>query len=226
MAIKHVFFDLDHTLWDFEANSRQAFAACFKKHRIQIDFDTFMAYYTPINQAYWKRYREEKVTKEKLKIGRLRDTFELINYAASEELIAYIADDYLAFLPQFNELFEGTIEILEYLNKKYHLHIITNGFEEIQTHKMNASGLDKYFIELITSEHVGVKKPNPKVFYYALDRTQATPEESIMIGDNLEADVLGAMAIGIDAIHFNPDKQSLNAEVKTISKLMELKDFL
>jgi putative hydrolase of the HAD superfamily len=226
MAIKHVFFDLDHTLWDFETNSEKAYAKCFNLYQINTDFDIFMSKYRPINEKYWKWYREEKVTKEELKYGRLKEVFDAVNHPVSDDLINKLAEDYLKFLPEFNQLFDGTFEVLDYLKEKYSLHIITNGFEEIQAHKMKQSGLNRYFDQLITSESVGVKKPNPKVFYYALEKANAKAQESMMIGDSLEADVLGALAIGLDAIHFEPFDNNKKNGIKSISSLLELKNYL
>jgi len=227
MSIKHVFFDLDHTLWDFDKNSAKAFELCFKENKINLNLQSFLATYVPINLDYWKLYREEKVTKEALKIGRLKDSFQLLNYSASDSLINKIANEYLAHLPKFNTLFDGTIEILTYLKKKYSLHIITNGFSEIQTNKIEKSGIRYFFTELITSDEVGLKKPNPKVFEYALTKANAKIQESIMIGDNIEADIEGALRVGMRAIHFNPDKLKYNKHHKfEISHLNEIKNYL
>ena len=223
MAIKHVFFDLDHTLWDFEVNSEKAYALCFQEHNIKVDFQEFMMIYRPINLSYWKMYREEKVSKKDLKYGRLKDAFDAINYSLSDDLLCQIAEDYLQNLPKFNQLFEGTFEILDYLVEKYTLHIITNGFKEIQSHKMKQSGLEKYFDQFITSESVGVNKPNPKVFHHALEKANALAHESIMIGDNLEADVQGALNVGMQALHFNPTTSfnKNNNEIKRLSELIK-----
>lgn len=227
MPIKHIFFDLDHTLWDFETNSRKAYEICFKEHNIGVDLAVFLNKYININFHYWKLYREEKVTKEALKYGRLKDSFDAVDYTISDELIDQLATEYLQHLPNFNTLFEGAIDILEYLKPKYKLHIITNGFIEVQHHKLKKSGILPYFSELITSESVGVKKPNPKVFYYALDKANAIAQQSIMIGDSLEADVHGALNVGMKAIYFNPS-QNENSENNSIEikKLHEIKRYL
>jgi putative hydrolase of the HAD superfamily len=227
MTIKHVFFDLDHTLWDFEKNSAKAYQACFIKNSINVKLSDFLNVYIPINASYWKNYRKDKVSKEELKYGRLKDAFNQIDFVIADEMINKIAAEYLDYLPTFNSLFEGTISILDYLTPKYKLHIITNGFSEIQHPKLNKSGIRDYFTEVITSESVGVKKPNPKVFYYALDKAGALPQESIMIGDSLEADVKGAENIGMQAIFFNPDADKLQLRHKNeIKHLNEIKKYL
>jgi len=227
MSIKHVFFDLDHTLWDFEKNSAKAYELCFAENNIDLNLNSFLKIYVPINANYWKLFREEKVSKEVLKTGRLKDSFQLLNYTISDSLIDKIADEYLSYLPKFNALFDGTIEILSYLKPKYKLHIITNGFGEIQNDKIEKSGIKPFFTELITSDEVGLKKPNPKVFHYALTKVNAKIQESIMIGDSMEADIHGALNVGMQAIHFNPDKIVFKKHhISEINHLNEIKNYL
>ena len=201
--IKHIFFDLDHTLWDFETNSDIAFETIFKKHKVKIDQRKFLNYYRGINEHYWKLYREEKVTKEEMRLGRLKDTFVKINKKVDMQLLERLSVDYINVLPHHNQLFEGTHEILEHLYVNYKLHIITNGFNEVQYKKIENSGIAKYFDKIITSEDAGVKKPNPIIFEYALAITKATSKEAIMIGDNWEADIMGAKDAGFDVIFCN-----------------------
>ena len=225
MDIKHIFFDLDHTLWDFDRNSKLTFKQIFKEQNIQLKIDDFLEVYMPINLEYWRLYREDKISKSDLRYSRLKDVFDAINYKISDDLIHIISDDYIKYLPKYNYLFDGTIEILEYLKGKYQLHIITNGFEEIQNLKLQKSGIDKYFKEIITSESVGVKKPNPKVFEFALMKAKTTTRNSIMIGDSYEADIIGALNFGMYAIHFtNGVKPQKN--ILSIQSLAELKQYL
>jgi len=227
MKIQHLFFDLDHTLWDFEKNSGLAFQKVFTNHNIQLDLDDFLKVYKPINAQYWKLYREEKVTKESLRYARLKDVFDILKYSISDDLINLIAVKYIDFLPEFNHLFDGTFELLDYLKEKYQLHIITNGFEEIQQKKMISANIHHYFKEVITSESVGVKKPNPKVFLHALEVAKAKKEESIMIGDNLEADIQGALNVGLQAIHCNFDQQTvMDKKIVSVTSLLEIKQYL
>jgi putative hydrolase of the HAD superfamily len=226
MKIKHIFFDLDHTLWDFEANSNIAFKTIFQKHDVGIDLQKFLNYYRSINQNYWKLYRNEKITKEELRVGRLKDTFTKIKHSFDNELVDNLAIEYIEVLPNNNQLFEGTYEILEHLYPKYKLHIITNGFNEVQYKKLQNSGLSKYFDKVITSEDAGVKKPNPRIFKYALQMAEATSKESIMIGDNWEADIMGAINNGLDAIYFNYEKKSVGENIKSVNKLIDIKQYL
>ena len=225
-TITDIFFDLDHTLWDFEKNSALAFEKVLKKHEIQVDLDVFLEHYVPLNLKYWELYRHEKVTQTQLRYGRLKDTFVILNYEISDELIDLLSIEYIHYLPEFNHLFDGTVEILDYLEAKYNLHIITNGFQEVQDGKMKNSGIDKYFKTITNSEMAGVKKPNPLIFEYALQKANAQKQNSIMIGDCLDADVNGALNFGMDAIHFNENNKEARSLVKQVTQLIELKNHL
>ncbi|NLP58789.1 YjjG family noncanonical pyrimidine nucleotidase [Lutibacter sp. B1] len=226
MNIKHIFFDLDHTLWDFETNSDKAFEVIFEKHKVKVSLQKFLNYYRDINQHYWKLYREEKISKNDLRYGRLKDTFDKIKHNVSDDLIHNLSVDYIEVLPENNELFEGTHQILEHLSTNYKLHIITNGFNEVQYKKIENSGLNKYFDKIITSEDAGVKKPNPIIFNYALKVANATSQESIMIGDNWEADIMGAKNVGFDVIYFNYYSQPVSENIKSVTTLEQIKKYL
>ena len=223
--IKHIFFDLDHTLWDFETNSNLAFKKIFTKHGLAVDLEKFFNYYSAINRNYWKLFRQEKIGKETLRYGRLKDTFELIKFEAGNDLINKLSQDYIEFLPHNNHLIEVTNELLKYLYPKYKMHIITNGFTEVQHRKLINSGIKSYFDEIITSERVGFKKPNPKIFKYALELIGSTPDQAIMIGDNWEADIMGAKKLGIDVIYCNFNKEPVSDSIKSISNLLALKQY-
>jgi len=226
IMVKDIFFDLDHTLWDFDKNSMLAFKRVFKKFKITIGFGTFLKIYEPINVEYWKKYREDKVSKESLRRGRLIDSFNFFDLIYTTEKIDEIADAYIQELPFDNHLFEGAVEILDYLILKYKLHIITNGFEEVQHKKLKNSGIDHYFSTVTTSEEVGVKKPNSKVFLTALNKANSLPNQSFMIGDSLEADILGANNIGMETIFYNYRNESISKKIKSIDSLLEIKNYL
>ena len=227
MKIEHVFFDLDHTLWDFDKNSGLTFEKIFKLNNVNIEIDDFLRIYMPINLEYWRLYRDEKVTKEALRYNRLKKSFDKLNFEISDALIDKLAIDYIDNLSSFNHLFEGTFEILDYLKSKYQLHIITNGFDEVQMKKMTSSKIIHYFDAIVTSDSVGVKKPNPKVFNFALKKANATAENSVMIGDSLEADINGALNVGFKAIHcvFN-DETATDNNVTSVANLLEIKQYL
>jgi len=224
--ITDVFFDLDHTLWDFEKNSALAFQKVFDRHKIAINFSDFIEVYEGVNQQYWKLYREEKVTKQELRRGRLSDVFDKFGVRYPVAFIDAMADSYINYLPENNFLFDGTFELLDYLRPKYKLHIITNGFEEVQTRKLHNSNIAVFFNTVTNSERVGVKKPNPKIFQYALNVANTLPEKSVMIGDNLEADILGAEAVGFNTIHFTQPEAMSSQNAYRVSSLQEIKNFL
>jgi YjjG family noncanonical pyrimidine nucleotidase len=224
--ITDVFFDLDHTLWDFDKNSELTFETIFNKTHPAIETKVFIEKYVPINQECWKLYQYDKITHEELRYNRLRYSFDAINYSISDEEIDTIANDYIRFLPENNHLFDGTFEVLKYLNQKYNLHIITNGFADVQFKKINNSNIGSYFQTVTNSEMAGVKKPNPIIFDYALDLAKAKKENSIMIGDSLDADVLGALDAGLDAIFFNESNIQVEQQIKQINHLLELKKYL
>ncbi|MFV8366770.1 YjjG family noncanonical pyrimidine nucleotidase [uncultured Flavobacterium sp.] len=224
--ITDVFFDLDHTLWDFDKNSELTFETIFNKNHPAIETKVFIEKYVPINQECWKLFQYDKITHEELRYNRLKYSFDALDYTISDEEIDNIANDYIRFLPENNHLFDGTIEVLEYLNQKYNLHIITNGFADVQFKKISNSNIGSYFQTVTNSEMAGVKKPNPIIFDYALDLARAKKENSIMIGDSLDADVQGALDAGLDAIFFNESKIQVEQHIKQINHLLELKKYL
>ncbi|MDW5287782.1 YjjG family noncanonical pyrimidine nucleotidase [Formosa sp. PL04] len=224
--IKDVFFDLDHTLWDFEKNSSLTFQKIFEVNALETDLNVFLEAYVPINFAYWKRFTMGEVDKETLRFGRLNDTFNQLQIPVKADLVHKLSDDYLSYLSSFNHLFDDTISVLNYLQPKYNLHIITNGFEEVQASKLIGSKINQYFKTVTNSEQAGVKKPDPNIFYYALEQANANVETSIMIGDNLEADILGALNVGFQAIYFNDIPLTTHNHITQIDKLIELKNYL
>ena len=182
-TIKALYFDLDHTLWDFEQNSALAFKALFKQYDIGLELDSFLNVYIPNNTAYWRLYREGKIDKEKLRYERLKTVFDQLNYKASDALIFDMADAYIQTLPEYNTLFPGAISILEALKPHYALHMITNGFKDVQHFKMKNSGLSPYFETVTDSSSVGKKKPDPEIFNHALNVRGVSPSEAVMVGD-------------------------------------------
>lgn len=226
MIVDHIFFDLDHTLWDFEKNSNKTFSYIFKKNGLDVNFEDFMQVYQPINFKYWKLFREDKVTKADLRYGRLKEAFDAIGYSVSDTVIHLLSEEYITYLADHNHLFENALPVLTYLKSKYQLHIITNGFEEVQHRKLKNSELLPFFDQVITSEKVGVKKPNPAIFEYALEITGADVKTSLMIGDNFEADILGALEVGMQVVFCRFNGEVATQEVPTIDNLIDLKNFL
>ena len=207
MQYKHLFFDLDHTLWDFEANSRQTLEELYQSLNLKEkgihDFDLFHKNYLAHNDKLWDRYRNGYIKVDELRWKRM--WLALLDFKiADEKLAREMGTLFLDLLPTRKLLFPYTIEILNYLaEKNYQLHLITNGFEKTQHGKLKSSGLDKYFLKVITSEGSNSLKPHKEIFEYAFQRTGASPSESIMIGDTIEVDILGAVNAGIDQVHVN-----------------------
>ena len=225
--IKHIFFDLDHTLWNFEKNSTLTFKFLLDKYNITIDLQKFLKVYMPINFSLWNLYRDDKITKEYLRHNRLKSTFEKLNIKIDSGLIDEISNDYVKHLPDNNFLLPNAIPVLDYLFQKYTLHIITNGFTDVQNTKISNSNLNKYFSCIIDSETVGVKKPHSKIFNYAYNISKAAyKNECLMIGDNYQADVMGALNNGFKAIHLNSNNESYHENSIIITDLISLKEIL
>ena len=222
-SVTDIFFDLDHTLWDFEKNSGLAFNEIFIELNFPFSLDVFLKLYNPINHAQWKLYRENKITQEDLRFNRLNKTFEKLNYSASIGLIDKISEQYITYLSTFPHLFEGAIELLEVLKNRVRLHIITNGFDKVQQFKIENSGIESFFEFVFTAEKVGFKKPHPEIFIQSLKTVNTTAEASIMIGDSFEADILGALNQGMQAIHFNSHNEEVHAKCPIVYSLAELK---
>jgi putative hydrolase of the HAD superfamily len=207
MHYKHLFFDLDHTIWDFEANSRQTLEELYLLMELESkgvnDFNLFHKNYLVHNDKLWDRYRNGFIKVDELRWKRM--WLSLLDFKiANEPLAREMGVIFLDLLPTRKILFPYTIEILEYLTgKNYRLHLITNGFEKTQHSKLKHSGLTNYFNEVITSEASNSLKPHKEIFEYAFQKTGALPRESIMIGDTIDVDILGALNAGMDQVHVN-----------------------
>lgn len=205
---EHVFFDLDHTLWDFDTNSRETLQDLYEElnlvNRGIETFDVFHDTYHHYNQIFWDRFRKGYINREELRWKRMWRT--LVDFKIADENLARdMSERYLEILPTKKNLFHDTLEILNYLEGKgYPMHLITNGFEKTQHAKLKNSGIAHYFREVITSEAAGIMKPHTAIFEYALQKTGASAATAIMIGDTLDADILGANNSGIDTVYFNP----------------------
>jgi putative hydrolase of the HAD superfamily len=207
MKYRHLFFDLDHTLWDFEANAKATLSSLYETLSLREkgidDFEQFYRNYLDHNERLWERYRNGFIKQEDLRIKRMRQS--LLDFKiADEQLAQAMSVQFLEMLPTRTILFPYAKEILTYLlGKGYELHLITNGFEKTQHQKLKHSGLDSFFTEVITSESSGSLKPNKQIFEYAFQKTNASPQQSIMLGDTLDVDIQGAMNAGIDQVFIN-----------------------
>ena len=211
MKYKHIFFDLDHTLWDFDANAKNTLEELYLNLHLAArgvdDFQHFYTQYLMHNEKLWNRYRKGLIAQADLRIKRMRNT--LLDFNITDENLANDLNiQFLKYLPTRNVLFPGTFSLLDYLKeKRYRLHLITNGFEDVQHQKVKNALLEPYFSEVITSEKSKSLKPNPEIFHYAINATQAKISECIMIGDDIEADIKGAANLGMDQIWVNHIKR-------------------
>jgi putative hydrolase of the HAD superfamily len=224
---QHIFFDLDHTLWDFEVNSRATVLRLFAEFNLaevcKTTFEAFYDKYNYHNNRLWERFRKGYIRREELRWKRMWLT--LLDFkVASTSLANEMAISYLEILPVQTALMPGARDVLEYCSGKYTLHIITNGFETTQQLKLQYTGIGKYFSNMITSEKSNSLKPQREIFDCALQLAQATADLSIMIGDGLEIDVAGAMNAGWDQVYFNPGK--LQHERKPTYEIHHLSELL
>ena len=225
---KHLFFDLDHTLWDFEANSRQTLAALYESMQLQKrgvdDFDRFHKNYLVHNDKLWDRYRKGFIKAEELRWKRM--WLSLLDFKIGDEKLAHdMGAAFLELLPTRNILFPHALEVLQYLSSKaYVLHLITNGFEKTQHAKLRNTGLHIFFTEVITSEGSNSLKPQKAIFDYALQKTNAALHESIMLGDDIDVDIAGARSAGLDQVYINHLNKPLPAvqPTYTVTSLKEL----
>jgi len=224
--ITDLFFDLDHTLWDFEKNSALTFEQLIAHYKIPVRLEDFLKVYVPLNLEYWKAFREQRMDKETLRYRRIKDTFDQLEISIDDDMVFTLADAYIQNLPEHNHLFPGPIQVLDKLKERYSSHIITNGFREAQHLKMRNAGLTPYFSTVTDSESVGVKKPNPLIFQKALSDANCEPSRAVMIGDSYEADILGALQVGMHAIHFAVAGETPHNDCVMIDELEKLLEIL
>lgn len=229
MKYKHLFFDLDHTLWDYDTNARTSLYELYERYgfedRVPFTKEAMVDHFFLVNNGLWHEYNHGRLTREDLRVMRFTKVFNSLG--AHESLVpSGLEEDYLELCPTKKEVFDHTHEVLDYLKPKYKLHIITNGFNGTQARKMESSGLAHYFEVVITSETAGYRKPDPRIFALALERSSAVVEESLMIGDNLASDIGGARDFGMDQVFFNPhgldNKDSVTHEINSLKELKQL----
>lgn len=228
--VRQLFFDLDRTLWDFETNSKNALYSIYNDFLLETGIEHFLHFhhtYIQINADLWHKYGDGKVTKEELRDHRFHHT--LLKHGIDDyELSKTLSNEYIERSPRQTALFPGAKETLAQLQKDgYRLHIITNGFKEVQHIKLERSGISSFFEEILCSEEVGVNKPNRSIFEAALKRTDCSSQEAVMIGDDWKADIIGALNAGWTAIHFDPEhKYKKEREIPRIRSLGELPEVI
>jgi putative hydrolase of the HAD superfamily len=229
-GIKHIFFDLDHTLWDFEKNSESVIESLLVTYDVErqynITSEAFIKKYKKINHKLWHLYSRKKITKDELRSTRFTKTLEILG-AKNIELGLLLEKEYIARSPYQTALLEGANEILDYLKPKYELHILTNGFKEVQHIKLHESGIKKHFNNIFISEEMGFQKPDKEIFDAARNIANVNTNECIMIGDSFENDIQGALNAGWKAVYLSSRKKRLkNQSLHQINNLLELKELL
>lgn len=204
---RHIFFDLDRTLWDFEANSEEMLRELFEDFALEAygigPFEKFLESYRGINADYWRAHREGRVGKDELRYERFHHTL-LRNGISDRKLADRLAEAYLSGTPEKGRLVPGALDLLEPLSYRYRIHLVTNGYADTQIRKVANTGLENYIDVLVTSDRAGARKPDPAIFNYALDQAGSRKEDALMVGDDVEADIMGAMDLGIDQVFFDP----------------------
>lgn len=225
---KHIFFDLDHTLWDFDKNCAETLDELYHLYELGkygVQVDRLIDEYQKVNHAIWQEYNLGNITKEVIRNKRFEITFSNLGLS-SANIPPEIDNEFLKRCPARGNLFPHALDVLTYLQKKYDLHIITNGFEESQKIKIRTSGLEPFFNHVINSEVCGFSKPDRQIFEYALQKVNAECHECIMIGDDLEADIKGAQQMEMDHVLFNPHKRlhttQVMHEINCLSELYTL----
>ncbi len=227
---KHLIFDLDHTLWDFERNARETLEFLFDKYELEgrsmkSEKGRFVDAYFRVNRQMWKLYDKSLVSKSEIRELRFKKVLQALNIK-DVELSLILEDTFLSICPSKGNLIEGSMELLEYLSPNYQMHILTNGFLETQNIKIQTSKIAPYFETMTTSECSGYKKPNPKIFNFKLDKIKADKKDCLMIGDNLLTDIGGARRSGIDQLFFNPTRKKhagkVTYEVSNLLDIMKL----
>ena len=228
MKIRQLFFDLDRTLWDFEANSKNALQQLYEELELGAHiehFDHFHHTYIRINAELWNAYGKGKINKEELRNSRFEKA--LAYHGINDKIISgKMSDGYITLSPIQTQLFPQALEVLKFFRQEgYRMHIITNGFKEVQHIKLSNSGLAEYFEHVLCSEEIGATKPHRAIFEEAMRRTDCLPQHAIMIGDDFKADIIGALNAGWTAIHFDPESRfKKERNVKRIRSLSELPD--
>lgn len=222
-----IFFDLDHTLWDFETNSKECLLEIFEQQMsYEVDFsaEDFIQTFSKVNREMWAALEREEITHDYLRDHRFKNTLVKLNKELDDKKAKDMNDSFLELLPTKKSLLPNSLEILDYCQSKYSLHIISNGFYEVQLQKMRGSGIYHYFSHIVTNEIAGARKPSKEIFEYALNAAKCKPQDAIMIGDSFEADILGSQSVGMKAIYIaqeNPENHQHH-----ITDLLQLKAHL
>lgn len=227
---KHIFFDLDHTLWDYDGNVKESLEELYGKYEFhqlgKLCFEDFFAAFQKTNNELWILFNQGVLDKDSLRKVRFKRIFSLAKLGNCP-IPPTLEEEFVFTTSSKKRVLPYSFDVLDYLKDKYNLHVITNGFNESQYAKLTASGLQNYFELVVTSESSGYRKPDKKIFQYALEILKATPSECLMIGDNPDSDILGAQNAAIDQVYYNPaNRETSLSPTHTIHCLSELKAIL
>ncbi|WP_162628079.1 YjjG family noncanonical pyrimidine nucleotidase [Arcticibacterium luteifluviistationis] len=227
---KHIFFDLDHTLWDFESNAEESLKEIyddFSISKLGPSFGNFYQNFSKLNRLLWTQLEQEIITHETIRMFRFQKALSSLNVEIDKEQSIAMNLKFLDLLPNKTKLIDGCQETLEALQAKYQLHILSNGYAEVQAKKLEHSGIKGYFQHIITNDIAASRKPNVGIFNYALEKSNSQASQSLMIGDSYLADILGAKNAGWDTVHFQPSGiDTENQSTLKITKLVQLLDHL
>ena len=229
MVYKNLFFDLDDTLWAFSVNAQSTFFEMYQKHRYGRffpSFEHFYQLYQQRNHQLWMDYAAGKVTKEELNRRRFVYPLHVVGVPQAEEIAKAFANDFFQVIPTKSEVIPYAHEVLQELSTRYNLYILSNGFHELQRHKMQSAGLDGYFNDIILSDDIGILKPDARLFQHALKVANATVADSLMIGDSWESDVAGAAAIGMHQAYFCPKANTSSFPFQPTYLITDLRQLL
>lgn len=223
---RHLFFDLDHTLWDFEKCSGETLQEIYLERgfesKYHFSFADFNHSFRKVNLGLWDKYNRHQVTRDEIRSTRFGLVFDLLNIQPIDDCVE-LGTLYLEACPKKSHVIDHALEVLEKLSHKYQLHILTNGFDDVQLTKLKSSGLEAFFDVIVTSENSNSRKPDKEIFEYAFKHTGAHSKESVMIGDNLQTDIAGAINVGMDSIFYNPSGEvhnyAVTFEVKSLAEL-------
>jgi putative hydrolase of the HAD superfamily len=228
VGIRHLIFDLDHTLWDFEKNAEEAIEHVLKIHAAQLpkqlNFSAFFAVFSPINQKLWEQLDRGQISHEYLRRQRFKLSLEALDISISEDLSFELNLSFLDLLPNKAHLMPGALNMLRQVQGKYGLHILSNGYLTIQEKKMRSAGIWHFFQAIICSDSTGFRKPDPEIFQHLLTQIGASAKDCLMLGDNYLADIGGASGAGMKAIHYDPLGQHIHPD--RISQWEDLADLL
>ena len=227
MQYKNLFFDLDDTLWAFSYNARDTFEEMYRKYEYDRYFRSFQHFYELYerrNVELWAEYADGKVTKDELNRQRFLYPLEAVG-EGDAALAKAFSEDFFAVIPTKSRLMPHAREVLEYLAPKYNLYILSNGFQELQCHKMRSAGIDRYFKKIVLSDDIGVLKPWPEIFHFAMSATQSELRESLMVGDSWENDIAGARGVGMHQVYYNVTGRS-EFPFKPTYQITDLKELL